>query len=40
MLDIALIREKPEEVRKALLKRLDEVDFTDLLAWDEKRRHP
>lgn len=38
MLDIALIREKPEEIRQALLKRLDEVDFTELLAWDQQRR--
>ena len=32
MLDINLIRENPEAVRKALLKRLDEADFTDLIA--------
>ena len=38
MLDIALIREKPEDIRQALLKRLDEVDFTELLAWDQQRR--
>jgi len=38
MLDIALIREQPEAVRTALLKRMDEVDFTELLAWDESRR--
>ena len=38
MLDIKLIREKPEEVRNALLKRMDEVDFTALLDWDTKRR--
>ncbi len=38
MLDIKLIREKPEEIRQALLKRMDEVDFTELLANDRKRR--
>ena len=38
MLDIRLIREKPEEVRQALLKRMDKVDFTELLSWDSDRR--
>ncbi len=38
MLDIRLIREKPEEVRQSLLKRMDEVDFHDLLSWDRDRR--
>jgi seryl-tRNA synthetase len=38
MLDLRLIREKPEEVRQALLKRMDAVDFTDVLDWDQKRR--
>lgn len=38
MLDIKLIREQPEQVRTALLKRLDTVDFSGLLAWDETRR--
>jgi len=38
VLDIKLIREKPEEIRQALLKRMDEVDFTELLANDRKRR--
>lgn len=33
MLDINLIREKPEEVRAALLKRIDDVDFTELLQF-------
>ena len=27
MLDIRLIREKPEEVRQALLRRMDKIDF-------------
>jgi seryl-tRNA synthetase len=38
MLDIKVLREKPEEIRQALLKRMDEVDFTGLLDWDKKRR--
>jgi seryl-tRNA synthetase len=38
MLDIRLIREKPEEVRQALLKRMDDIDFRDLLSWDRERR--
>lgn len=38
MLDINRIRNNPEEVRKALLKRMDNVDFTELLEWDKQRR--
>ena len=38
MLDINLIREKTEYVRTALLKRMDKVDFTELLDWDKQRR--
>lgn len=38
MLDINLIRENPEKVRTALLKRMDEVDFTELLQWDKDRK--
>ena len=38
MLDLNLIRENPEKVRQALLKRVSEVDFTELLAWDRRRR--
>jgi len=38
MLDLNLIREKTEEVRTALLKRMDYVDFTELLQWDKERR--
>ena len=34
MLDMKLIREKTEHVRKALLKRMDCVDFGDLLQWE------
>lgn len=38
MLDIQRIRNNPEEVRKALQKRLYDVDFSELLSWDQKRR--
>jgi seryl-tRNA synthetase len=38
MLDINLIRENPEKIREALLKRMDKVDFSELLSWDEERR--
>jgi len=39
MLDIKLIRDQAAQVRTALLKRVDEIDFSELLAWDEARRH-
>lgn len=39
MLDINDIRKNHEEVRRALLKRMDDVDFTQLLNWDEERRN-
>jgi len=38
MLDIQRIRNNPDEIRDALKKRLYEVDFTELLEWDRKRR--
>ncbi len=38
MLDINRIRQNPEEVRAALLKRMDSVSFDELLAWDARRR--
>ena len=38
MLDIALIRQNPDRVARALKKRVDPIDFTDLLAWDATRR--
>lgn len=38
MLDINLIRENPDRVKQALLKRMETVDFTDLLIWDKQRR--
>jgi len=38
MLDINLIRTKPDWVKTQLLKRVDKVDFTELLNTDEERR--
>jgi len=38
MLDINRIRNNPEEVKNALLKRMDHVDFSELLEWDKQRR--
>ena len=38
MIDINLIREKPEYVKEALKKKLWDTDFTELLAWDEEKR--
>lgn len=38
MLDINKIRNNPDEVKQALAKRLYEVDFTELLSWDQRRR--
>jgi len=38
MLDIKLIREQPDAVREALLKRHASVDFSELLGWDDTRR--
>lgn len=38
MLDLNRIREDPGGVRQALLKRMDAVDFADLLQWDRDRR--
>jgi seryl-tRNA synthetase len=38
MLDIKLIREKTDEVRAALLKRMDDVDLDGILGLDERRR--
>ena len=38
MLDINLIRTNPDYVKQALAKREYEVDFTEMLAWDEERR--
>lgn len=38
MLDLELIREKPDEVKDALLKKIDDVDFTKLIEADDERR--
>ena len=38
MLDIEKIRKEPEKIQTALLKRMDKVDFTELLIWDDKRK--
>jgi len=38
VIDLALIRNDPEIVRKALLKRMDSLDFTELLSRDRERR--
>ena len=38
MIDINLIREKPEYVKEALAKKLWNVDFTEFLSWDSKKR--
>ena len=38
MLDLNLIRNDPEYVKAQLAKREYEVDFTELLAWDARRR--
>ncbi|MCL2518689.1 MAG: serine--tRNA ligase [Oscillospiraceae bacterium] len=38
MLDIKLIRDNPDKVKQALLKRMDDVCFDDLLQWDSERR--
>lgn len=38
MLDIKMIRENPSVVSQALAKRNCEVDFTELLEWDQERR--
>lgn len=38
MLDIALIRKNTQAVRKALLKRIDEVDLDAIIELDDKRR--
>ena len=38
MLDINRIRENPEKVKEALKKKLWDADFTELLAWDKKKK--
>ena len=38
MIDINLIREKPEYVKEALKKKLWDVDFAEFLSWDNQKR--
>lgn len=38
MLDINLIRNNPDEIKKALAKRNYEVDFSEFMSWDKERR--
>ena len=38
MIDINRIRNDKENVRKALLKRMDNIDFDELLEWDKEKR--
>jgi len=38
MLDINLIRENPQKIKDALAKKEWDVDFTELLIWDAKRK--
>ena len=38
MIDINVIRENPAKVAAALKKKLWDVDFTELLKWDEERK--
>ena len=40
MVDINLIREKPEYVKEALAKKMWDTDFTELLSWDKEKREP
>lgn len=38
MIDINRIRNNKEEVEKALLKRMDNVNLNELLEWDKEKR--
>lgn len=38
MIDINLIRENPEKIKKLLAKKMWEADFKELLEWDTKRK--
>lgn len=38
MLDIKMIQDNPQKVRELLEKKGCEVDFSELLSWDEERR--
>ena len=35
MIDINRIRENPEQIKKALAKKLWDTDFAELLFWDK-----
>ncbi len=38
MIDINRIRNNEEEIAKALLKRMDNVNLDELLEWDKEKR--
>ncbi|MDR2351348.1 MAG: serine--tRNA ligase [Endomicrobium sp.] len=38
MLDIKVIRKNPEAVKRGILSRNKEIDFTELLKWDDERK--
>lgn len=38
MLDINLIRENPKKIKEALKKKAWDVDFTELLIWDKRKK--
>ena len=38
MIDINKIRNTKEEVEKALLKRMDNVNLNEILDWDKEKR--
>ncbi|MDR3306097.1 MAG: serine--tRNA ligase [Endomicrobium sp.] len=38
MLDVKVIRENPKAVKQAMLNRNKEIDFTQLLKWDDERK--
>ena len=38
MIDINRIRENPEGIKEALKKKLWDADFTELLAWDKRKK--
>ena len=38
MIDINRIRENPEAIKEALKKKLWDADFTELLAWDKRKK--
>ena len=38
MIDINRIRNNKEEVEKALLKRMDNINLEEVLEWDKEKR--